>query len=471
MMKKNSILMGGSLAIICLISSALHASNEDDGVKVTLPAGAEIPTPQQNDDEEYIDSYSQNKIYKKDIEVNSANFIKLKEKPTEIFIPNPDIADVEMLNDSSLYLIGVKPGMTSLVINGKGGKVIANYKIGVTYPIKAIKNTISEMYPDASVELLSIENSIIIRGRAPSPEVAAGIEEIVARFADGSKITNRLEIATATQVMLKVRIAEISRSLSKELGINWKTITNPSSSSGLTCGFLASGTDLSKDLLTSGDKWLIQTGGANSLIGLLDAMAQESFASILAEPTLIALSGKKATFNAGGEKGYFVMQDGTSSKTTEFKQWGTSIEFTPTVLSEDRINIVVKPTVSSLESTDKDMAPSLNTKTAETTVELGSGQSLAIAGLLQAEKSNVSRETPLLSDLPLFGSLFKSSKIENKERELIIIVTPYIVKPSSTRLKTPIDMMPKMYSPLETILSRKFHKTVSKCPCAGFAVR
>ncbi|MDR1375579.1 MAG: pilus assembly protein N-terminal domain-containing protein [Holosporaceae bacterium] len=427
------------------------------------------------------------------IEVNSVNFIKLKNKPQEIFIPNPEVADVDMLNDSSLYLMGLAPGVTPLVVHGKDGVVIADYRIKVTYPIKAIKEAMDKMYPGIEVSIVSVDDSIILRGKVPSPEVASDVQDIVGRFVESAKIINKLSIETATQVMLKVKIAEVSRNLTKSLGINWRVLSHNKDISGLTYGFMhgdsqafpvfateisavqtaitEQGGIMGKTL--SGGRWLVHGGGAsNGLSGLIEALASESFALVLAEPTLIALSGKTATFKSGGEQGYEVKQSGTDSNTTEFKSWGTSIEFTPVVISEDRINITVKPVVSTVSFENaKSNIPSLTTKEAETTVELGSGQSLAIAGLIQTNKSTSSYETPFLSDLPLVGSLFRNSDINLVEKELIIIITPYIIKPSSKPLKTPVDLVPRMYSPLESILTRKFHKNVKRRHSAGFMIR
>jgi pilus assembly protein CpaC len=422
------------------------------------------------------------------IEVNSVNFIQLKEKATEIFIPNPKVADIEMLSDSSLYLTGLAPGITFLVVQGENGKIIVNYQIKVTYPLTEIKKTIFEMYPDADVEIVSLDDSVILKGKVASPEMAKEIQDLIGRFVDGTKIVNKLSIETATQVMLKVKIAEVSRTLTKSLGINWKAISRGQDVTGMHYGFISGDTssfpafttdvsamktdfsDTSMNGTVNGARWLAHTGGQNGLSALIEALANESFASILAEPTLIALSGKTATFKAGGEESYVVKQSGSDSNTTEFKSWGTAIEFTPVVMSEDRINITVKPTVSSLGPKNPAGVPSLTTKEAATTVELGSGQSLVIAGLLQIMKNSDAVEAPFLADLPLIGALFRKSSVSVSEKELVIIVTPYIVKPSSKNLRTPVDMIPRMYSPLESILSRKFHQKIKKFHSPGFSI-
>ncbi|MDR0631739.1 MAG: type II and III secretion system protein family protein [Holosporaceae bacterium] len=426
----------------------------------------------------------------KEIEVNSVNFIKLKEKASEIFIPNPEIADVEMLSDSSLYLTGLAPGVTFLVVHNKQGNVIADYQIRVTYPLREIRNAIASVCPDSEIGISSLEDSIILKGKVASPETAVDVQDIVGRFVDGSKIINKLSIETATQVMLKVKIAEVSRTLTKSLGINWRAITTNKDVSGMHYGFIsgdatsfptfaaetADPQTAAKNIVdtlktsASGGRWLAHAGKSNGLSGLIEALASEAFASVLAEPTLIALSGKTATFKAGGEESYVVKQSGNDANTTEFKEWGTSIEFTPIVMSEDRINITVKPTVSTLGPKNQEGVPSLTTKEATTTVELGSGQSLAIAGLIQTNKDSSSSETPFLADLPLIGSFFRKSHVNTSEKELVIIITPYIVKPSSKQLKTPVEMIPRMYSPLESILARKFHKNIKKHHSAGFSI-
>ncbi|MDR0677616.1 MAG: type II and III secretion system protein family protein [Holosporaceae bacterium] len=427
----------------------------------------------------------------KEIEINSVNFIKLPEAAGEVFISNPDIADIDMLSESSIYLTGLAAGTTTLVVHNKHGNIIADYQIKVTYPLKAIREAVSEMHSDADVDIVSVDNSIILKGRVSSPEVAADIQDVVSRFVDSAKIINKLSIETATQVMLKVKIAEVSRNLTKSLGINWRALSHSKDVAGMQYGFMSGDASafpaFTKDTAEistkmaesngvlgktlSGGRWVMHLGGNNGLSSLIEALASESFASILAEPTLVALSGEKATFRSGGEEGYEVKQTGTDSSTTEFKQWGTAVEFTPTVITEGRISIKVKPTVSTVtyENSTKGI-PSLTTKEAETTVELGSGQSLAIAGLLQTTKNTNVSETPFLADLPLIGTLFRNSNIKTVEKELIIIVTPYIVKPSSKVLKAPTDMVPRMYSPLETILTRKFHKNVRKTNSAGFSI-
>ena len=439
------------------------------------------------------------------IEVNSVNFLKFNKKIGEIFIPNSEVADIEMLDDKSLYLSGLKPGTTSLVIHDKEGKVLVDYEIKVTYPLNDIRRAISKVAPNVNVELVSVDDTIILKGRVPSPEIAADIQDIVGRFMASSggesgsggseKIINRLSIETATQVMLKVKVAEVTRSVSKSLGVNWRAMSSAKglndsligmvSSNGTApfpeymSDFTAAQTALYEEsgaLTTgsagSGSRWFV-SAGVNNLAALIDALASESFGCVLAEPTLIALSGQSATFKSGGEQGYTVKQSNSDSNTTEFKNWGTSIEFTPVVLSEDRINIKIKAEVSTVTFAGgaDDGTPSLQSKNVETVVELGSGQSLALAGLIQTDKSKKMNKNPLLSQIPVLGSLFAYDTSTLNEREIIVIVTPVIVKPSSKPLSTPMDNMPKLLAPLDTLLMRQFTDVKGTLKNTGFILK
>ena len=342
-------------------------------------------------------------------------------------------------------------------------------------------------YPNLDVKMTSMNDNLMVKGTVSSPEMAEDVISIVKRFVDEAKIINKLSIETATQVMLKVKIAEVKRSVTKSMGINWRAMSSPGGNSAGLIGMVAGSTTeafpkSTNDPLTgvldtvltqksiSGGKWFV-SAGINNISALIDAAATESLATILAEPNLVALSGKEAKFKSGGQKGYSVVT--SNSANTEFKDWGTILEFTPVVLSEDRINVKVKAEVSSVDAQeDKSAAPSLSTKNVETVVELGSGQSIVLAGLLQKERTISSNETPFLADIPLIGSLFKNSNPSLSETELVIIVTPYIVKPSSKKLKTPVDMIPKLLSPFKAITRRSFTSTNSnKADSAGFSIK
>lgn len=424
------------------------------------------------------------------IEEGRNQIFKSDEDIGDVFISDPKIADIQTLDSQSFYLRGESPGVTYLKFYDKNGDILGNYIVRVTYKLDEIKKAISEVFPDLELDFVSINDQLMIRGEVPSPEMAQDVMDIVGRFVKSEAIINKLTIATATQVLLKVKIAEVTRNVTKSLGVNWRALSSTGSSSviGVATGlstkglpefgaspasaFFKSDGALTGDI--TGSKWVV-SAGMNNLAALIDAAATEKFGTILAEPNLVALSGQSAEFNSGGEYGYTVNQgDSGSNKTTEFKEWGTSIKFKPIVLSEDRINIEVETEVSSIEAQDnKNSAPSKATKKVKTVIELGSGQSMVLAGLLQKKQDNASTETPFLADIPLIGSLFKSSSPTIDERELVVIVTPYIVKPSSKKLKTPVDMVPKLLSPLKSITKRRFTSVNNKSTAdsAGFSIK
>jgi len=297
----------------------------------------------------------------------------------------------------------------------------------------------------------------VINGTVASPEDAGQAQSLVTTLLNPGKKegdlldivpVNRLKTATPLQVTLKVRIAEINRSLLKSMGVNLLSRDttggflfgigrgNPGTISGNTATFniSSSGTTL---------------GAAGHLLGLdilstLDIAANDGVASILAEPNLTALSGETASFLAGGEFPIPVSQ-GNNAVTIEYKQYGVGLAFTPIVLGDGRISMRVRPEVSQLDAANgitvpgNFRIPALVTRRAETTVELGSGQSFMIAGLLQNTGQNSVDKAPVLGDLPILGALFRSTKFQRSETELVVIVTPYLVRPVSTQMATPVD--------------------------------
>jgi pilus assembly protein CpaC len=265
-------------------------------------------------------------------------------------------------------------------------------------------------------------------------------------------VINRLRVSTPLQVTLKVRIAEVNRSLLKSMGVN---LLSTDSTGGFKFGIgqgtlstTAPGSSPFQVLSAiSGGTTLGAAGrflGLN-LAGALDLAANDGVATILAEPNLTAMSGETASFLAGGEFPIPISQ-GNNAVSVEFKQYGVGLAFTPVVLADGRISMRVRPEVSQLSDAGavtlgSYRIPALITRRAETTVELGSGQSFMIAGLLQNTSNNSLAKAPFLGDLPVLGALFRSTKYQRQETELVVIVTPYLVRPVSGQLATPVDGM------------------------------
>jgi len=262
-----------------------------------------------------------------------------------------------------------------------------------------------------------------------------------------------MTVTGTTQVNLRVRVAEISRSITKEFGFDWSAIANPGAFSfGLATGrdFISGttaflrGQSLNGSIIPGAIFGAVHTQRL-SVNGLLDLLAEQGLTSILAEPNLTAISGQPASFLAGGEFPIPVAQINNVT-TIEFKKFGVSLEFVPTVLSGERISIKVKPEVSELSTqgaiqTNGLTIPALTVRRTETTVELGSGQSFAVAGLIQNNTNTDIGQYPGLVDLPVLGPLFRSSSFQRNETELVIIVTPYLVRPiaSAKAMASPLD--------------------------------
>ena len=248
-------------------------------------------------------------------------------------------------------------------------------------------------------------------------------------------LANQLQVTGAAQVNLRVRVAEVSRSVSRQLGFNWSTIFSVGSFAiGLETGRLAGAAG--STLIGNGIDSVFGSVASRRANGsaVLDAMANEGLVSILAEPNLTAESGGTANFLAGGEIPIPIPQAlGVTS--IEYKQYGVSVAFTPTVLSTGRIAVKVRPEVSEIDRANAltlngVVVPALTTRRAETSVELSSGQSFAIAGLIQSNDSNNVQKLPWLGDIPILGQLFRSNQFQRQQTELVIVVTPYVVRPA-----------------------------------------
>jgi pilus assembly protein CpaC len=385
--------------------------------------------------------------------VNKGTLIRLERSMSDVFVANQKIADVQVRSDRLLYVYGVGAGETTVYATDGAGRIVYSANVRVAQNIDQIRTMLGLAMPGAAITVNSMNGMTLLTGTVANPEEVEEATRLVKTFVgEGQAIVNKLQTATPAQVNLRVKFAEVSRSLVKELGINLTTIDN-------TGGFLfgmarGRGTGaLSYDAIEG--TWTLNQnpgsttiGGVASLFGLdvgaaIDALEQDGLVSLLAEPNLTALSGETASFLAGGEFPIAV-SDGNGGISVEFKEYGVGIAFTPTVLDGGRISLRVRPEVSELSEAgairlDNISIPALTTRRAETSIELGSGQSFMIAGLLRNRVGTTQEKTPLLGNLPILGALFKSDRFARDESELVIVVTPYLVKPTNTRLALPTD--------------------------------
>ena len=409
------------------------------------------------------------------IEQNNAEAIPLTEAVSEVFVANPEIADIQLNGPSTAYVFGKKAGSTTIFATNKNGKIVLKLQLRVTHNLKQLDKTIQSSFPNEKVKFDSTPAGIIINGKPSSPLVAKNIENIASGFMEkGDKLTNSMVINSPTQILLKVKIAEINRSVLHKFDINWSALIN--SPKNFTFGWLmgrepmtaAGGFQRSTSIPQSNSYGVQYRNGTSTYAALLDALDQEGLGTVLAEPNLIAASGETASFLVGGEIPYPVPQD--RNVTIEFKQFGISLAFTPTVLASNMISLRVRPEVSELDNqssinipiadgTSFITVPGLKTRRAETSVELGDGQSLAIAGLISSSVANNYSSLPGIDNIPILGALFRSTAFKRDQTELVIIVTPYIVKPTAhpTDLSLPTDNI-RHASALETLFFQRLNR-------------
>lgn len=405
-------------------------------------------------------SLSQNVIQSTDqqltLEINRGTLIRLKAPATQVFVANPSIADVSVKSENIIYVFGKATGDTSIYALDENDQTIFSSMIRVERDVTPIQNTLNRVLPSSDIKVSLVGQLVVLEGRVASPDEANTAERIAQAQSGAREILNRLEITQPTQVNLRVRIAEVSRSVLKQIGFNWE-VTGATGDFGF--GF-AQGRDVFNVIENPAapGQFIRQflPGEAPSIAGsvvtggldlnyLIDALENEGFVSVLAEPNLTALTGESANFLAGGEFPIPIPQGFGGQLGITYREFGVRLEFSPTVLDTGRISMRVKPEVSDLSSNgaitlQNIQVPAITTRRAETTVELGSGQSFAIAGLIQNDIVQDSRKLPGLGDIPILGALFKSEEFRRDETELLIVVTPYIVRPVSNRqLALPTD--------------------------------
>jgi pilus assembly protein CpaC len=408
------------------------------------------------------------------VEVGKGQLVRLDHPVNSVFVADPDVADVQVKSPTLIYVFGKSGGETTLYAVGDNDQVVLNRSVRVTYDAARIEDAIHKMAPRSAVSVASIDDSLVLQGTVYSVSEADDIRRVVARFLpDPKQLVNKMKVDAPNQVQLRVRVAEVDRNVIKELGINWESMFGTGNFVfGLATGHNVLNTTPSTGSMASAlpffDVFNTRTAvpntstlnnvnnltagfnaGRSNLDAVIDALDQNGLVTILAEPNLTALSGEPASFLAGGEFPVPVPQssgNGVAQITIEWKKFGVSLNFVSTIDANNRINIHVQPEVSQLSSQgavtiDSIQVPALTVRRAETTIDVASGQSFAIAGLLQNNVNQTIQKFPWLGDVPVLGALFRSNTFLRDESELVIIVTPYIVRPTATagRMQTPVD--------------------------------
>jgi pilus assembly protein CpaC len=411
-----------------------------------------------------------------DVPVNKSQILRVDRPYTKALIGNPEVADIVPITPTSVYVLGKKSGTTSLTLYG-GNRLIAVVDIVVGPDVLTLKRQLSDLLPGSPIGARMSNDSVLLEGTVPNSVVADRAVQIAETYAPG-KVVNLLSLGSAQQVMLEVRFAEVKRSALSQIGVGWGS--NNAGNTRYAIGGGASLAPIGGTTTTTvggvtttmpNNEGRFAVGSIIDSFGIisqtfkafgshfnvtLDALERKGAVTTLAEPTLVALSGETASFLAGGEFPVPVVQSGGGAGggggggnavalSVEWKPFGVSLAFTPTVLADGVINMVVAPEVSSIDPSASIVInnltiPGLQTRRAKTVVELHDGESFALAGLIRKDFQDTIRQVPLLGSIPIIGALFRSTGFQHEQTELVIIVTPRLVRPvPAGALKAPTD--------------------------------
>lgn len=372
-----------------------------------------------------------------------------------VSIADPEVADFILLSPNEIYVTAKKAGTTNLTL-WQNGRLNAIYDLEVSYDLSRLKQLLHETLPnEKELRVMATHDSITLAGSVSSTVNLSQAMALARAFAPEEKVTNLVEVGGVHQVMLEIRMAEISKSTTKQFGINFNYSRGDRDFGVSLLGGLsqlvspddaniASSGGFGLNVSESVNSFFRFHNGSADWTGFIDALKEDGLVKILAEPTLIALSGQSAEFLAGGEFPVPVPQ-GLGSVAIEYKKFGVSLAFTPTVLDNNKISIKLTPEVSELDfSTAVQFSgfviPGITTRQASTVIELGDGQSFAVAGLLQETIRDDISKFPVLGDIPILGALFRSHAFQKNETELVIIATPHLVTPTDEEnLSLPTD--------------------------------
>lgn len=416
------------------------------------------------------------------VSMNRAVVVQSDVPFAEISIANPGIADISTLSDRTIYVLGKAPGRTTLTLLGPDAGLITNVEVHVTPDIAEFKERLRQIIPNNRIEVRTANDGIVLSGTVSSIARLDRALDLANRYAP-DRVSNLMTVGGTQQVMLKVRFAEMQRSVRKTLSANLGLGTSGTNFIGLGTGSLNNANSLNQ--LTSGGPVTIPvsgadnvgTLGANATVGgltlavAIEALESKGLVRTLAEPNLTALSGQEAQFLAGGEYPIPVV-DNDGGVTVEYKPFGVELKFTPRVVDEDIINLQLVSAVSGIDTTETFQSSgfsinSFKRRETSTTVEMRDGESFAIAGLLSDDFQDLSDQVPWLGDIPILGALFRSADYERKQSELVIIISAHLVTPTrGEALALPTD---RVRPPTESELFL-FGKTASRTrPTSGAA--
>lgn len=389
---------------------------------------------------------NQSTARKLNVAINSAVVVESDVPFAELSVANPAIADIATLSDRTIYVLGKSPGRTTLTLLGPDGRLITNVSVRVSPDLSEFKERLREILPGEPIEVRTANDGLVLSGTVSSIVKLDRALDLAERYAPEA-VSNLMSVGGTQQVMLKVRFAEMRRSVSKDLSasLGFQSAGGSFGANGFT-NTLQNANNLAGSLGTAGTAGAVNSArerngvfsfgfGSGSLRALvvLEALEAKGLVRTLAEPNLTALSGQEATFLAGGEYPIPIEDDG--SVRISYKPFGVELKFTPTVLDGDVINLKLDTAVSGLDPTvivqnNGFSVNAFSKRASSTTVEMRDGESFAIAGLLEDDFRDVAGQVPWLGDIPVLGALFRSANYERRQSELVVIITAHLVSPT-----------------------------------------
>lgn len=395
------------------------------------------------------------------IPVSQGRILKFDEAVESVVLSDPTIADLKIVSEDVIYIYGTKAGVTDLVAMTADKRIKTALKLHVTMDAAAANEATQELRLSSKPDLTFFGSRPVVRGTAASIDHAIDLDAVAQSKASADEpALNAGAFQGSQQVNIRVRFAEVSRNGLESLGINWSAVAG--------VGNFSFGI-MKNNPFSQGESTLGGSFNTNkvNIDVIVDALKRKGILTVLAEPNLTAVTGQTASFLAGGEIPVPVPQD-RDRITIDYKPFGVSLLFTPTLMKGNRIGLRIRPEVSTLSATGAIQMngfamPSFNIRRADTTVEAASGQTFAIAGLFQRNMSQELSKFPILGDVPVLGELFNSRRYQRDETELVILITPYLVEPVSDQsLSTPVDQAVTASTPAPSRRTSKAYGLVVK---------
>tara|TARA_R110002124_G_scaffold170345_4_gene337852 strand:- start:432 stop:1892 length:1461 start_codon:yes stop_codon:yes gene_type:complete len=415
------------------------------------------------------------------LEIGKAKTVNLPYDIADVLVANPSVADVGVLRTNRLYIVGQSIGDTNILTFDENGNLLAEIQVHVRVNQETLQETITEFFPNEKISVRTVGTDIVLGGSVSNANTAAQVRDLAGRFRldRNQALVDMMVIEGERQVLLRVKIVEVNRTALRELGVETDYSLNAAAlDNGLVNNAAGnilnlngtSGIGLPESATAPfgvGTLFLSDGLGFGPLNLTLRALERDGFANTLAEPNLTAISGEEAGFLAGGEFPVPVSRDQTGNLVIEFHPFGVSLNFRPTVMSNDRISLLLSTEVSTLAPQEGlSLAgieiPGFQVRRAQTTVEMGSGGSLMIAGLIQSDTTNALNQMPGIGNIPVLGELFKSRAFQRSETELLIVISPILVEPFAEKQADIHEAPADQETPLEKALLFDLRRTYGK---------